>query len=168
MMAEDKRPDGADLSRSVFRSRALDLIPEPDFADMQLLGIGPEGSIDPRRWAEAIFSIPNAPIWVRALLGLRQIAVRVIGVAPAHPSVFEVTEVVGEEAVVAAEDRHLDFVAAVGVDPERRIVRVTTSVRLKGWRGRVYFAPTRMLHGAVTRAMMRRAAQRMQRNGLSG
>ena len=40
-------------------------------------------------------------------------------------------------------------------------VHVTTAVTLKGWRGRVYFAPVRLLHDAVTRSMMIAAARRL-------
>ena len=58
-----------------------------------------------------------------------------------------------EVALVGFDDRHLDFRAAVGVDAPARLVRVTTTVRLHGWRGRVYFAPVRLLHPVVVRSM---------------
>jgi len=38
---------------------------------------------------------------------------------------------------------------------------VTTAVRLKGWRGRVYFVPVRLLHDPVTRSMMASAANQL-------
>ena len=44
---------------------------------------------------------------------------------------------------------------------EPHLVHVTTAVTLKGWRGRVYFAPVRLLHDAVTRSMMTAAARRL-------
>jgi uncharacterized protein DUF2867 len=47
------------------------------------------------------------------------------------------------------------------VSAEPHLVHVTTAVTLKGWRGRVYFAPVRLLHDAVTRSMMTAAARRL-------
>jgi Protein of unknown function (DUF2867) len=41
------------------------------------------------------------------------------------------------------------------------LVHVTTLVTLKGVHGRVYFAPVRLLHDAVTRSMMMTAANRL-------
>jgi hypothetical protein len=41
------------------------------------------------------------------------------------------------------------------------LVHVTTLVTLKGVHGRVYFAPVRLLHDAVTRSMMMAAANRL-------
>ena len=74
---------------------------------------------------------------------------------------FSVVEVQGDEALIAHADRHLDFRAGVGFDPGSRMLRVTTAVWLKGWRGRVYFTPVSVLHDPVTRSMMRRAIRRM-------
>lgn len=136
-------------------------IPEPDFADVVIVPM-PQGTpTDPAIWAHAVFAVRSAPPWVRALLGVRQALVGLIGVARSGASVFAVAEVVGEEALIAADDRHLDFRAAVGVDTARALVRVTTAVRLHGWRGSLYFAPVRLLHGPVVRAMLTRAASRL-------
>jgi hypothetical protein len=35
------------------------------------------------------------------------------------------------------------------------------AVTLKGWRGRLYFVPVRLLHDAVTRSMMAAAVRRL-------
>lgn len=67
----------------------------------------------------------------------------------------------GEEALIVADERHLDFRVAVGVDSRANLLRVTTVVRLHGWRGKVYFAPVRLLHGPVVQAMLRRAIRRL-------
>ena len=72
---------------------------------------------------------------------------------------FGSAEVIGEEALIAVDDTHLDFRAAVGVDSERSLLRVTTAVRFNGWQGRLYFVPVGLLHGPVTRAMMHRAVR---------
>jgi Protein of unknown function (DUF2867) len=145
-----------------FRSLALDEVPRPDHLDV--IGVPlPEGaSTDPALWTRTIFSVESTPVWVRAAFGLRQLLVPLIGVARGDPeTVFTVRRVVGEEALVVASDRHLDFACGVGVDPRRRLVRMTTTVRLHGWRGRLYFAPVRLVHPVVVRAMLRRAARRL-------
>ncbi len=99
---------------------------------------------------------------MRVLFGLRQLLVPLIGVRQGDPdTAFAVRRVVGEEALVEASDRHLDFAAGIGVDAERRLVRLVTVVRLHGWRGRLYFAPVALVHPAVVRSMMRRAARRL-------
>jgi hypothetical protein len=122
----------------------------------------PGSTTDPAEWTRAIFSVASTPVWVRVLFGLRQLLVPLIGVRPGDPdTAFAVRRVVGEEALVEASDRHLDFAAAIGVDAERRLVRLVTVVRLHGWRGRLYFAPVALVHPAVVRSMMRRAARRL-------
>jgi Protein of unknown function (DUF2867) len=65
----------------------------------------------------------------------------------------------GPQQLVARGQMHLRFVASVTAEPH--LVHVTTAVALKGWRGRVYFAPVRLLHDAVTRSMMAAAARRL-------
>ncbi|GAA1686876.1 hypothetical protein GCM10009792_03410 [Microcella alkalica] len=67
----------------------------------------------------------------------------------------------GDEALLSIEDRHLGFRVGVGVDARARLVRVVTAVRLKGWRGRVYFAPVRLAHPLVVDAMLARACRRL-------
>jgi hypothetical protein len=70
-----------------------------------------------------------------------------------------VDRVVGDEAIIDTDDRHLRFVAAVSTGAG--LVHVTTAVTLKGWRGRLYFVPVRLLHDAVTRSMMAAAVRRL-------
>jgi len=100
------------------------------------------------------------PTVVTALMGLRQLLVPLIGVKPGTLEVFTVDHVVGDEALIVEEDRHLDFRCGVGVDRQARLLRVTTAVWLHGWRGRLYFAPVSVLHDPITRSMMRRAVRR--------
>jgi hypothetical protein len=148
----------------VFRSMALESIPVPDYADVIVLPV-PAGQrdwpTDPKVWAEALFSLKSMPGWVIALMGLRQAVVGLGGIrrAPAH--VFAVAEVRGEEALISADDRHLDFRCGVAYDAGAGLLRVTTTVRLKGWRGRLYFVPVRPLHPLVVHAMMARAIRRL-------
>ncbi|MDQ0634588.1 hypothetical protein QFZ40_002497 [Arthrobacter pascens] len=158
-------------SLPAFRSLALDSIPFPDYADVIVLPVpdglhngdgGEKGAIeDPRVWAEALFSAKSMPAWVVALMGLRQTVVGLIGASRATAGVFAVSEVRGEEALISTDDRHLDFRCGVAYDAGARLLRVTTTVRLKGWRGRLYFFPVRLLHPLVVHAMMARAVRRL-------
>lgn len=155
----------------VFRSTAFDDIPQPDFADVVVVSIPATAHPiieDPAWWAERVFSLRSIPRWIVILLGLRQMLVRLIGVKPAPSSVFDVKAVVGEEALIAADDRHLDFRAGVAVDIGQRLLRVTTVVRFHGWRGRLYFIPVGLLHDPITRAMARRAVRDFTRQGEDG
>ncbi len=159
--------------KPVFRSTAFDDIPQPDFADVVVVAI-PDTAYpiidDPEWWAEQVFSLRSMPRWIVMLLGLRQLLVRLIGVKRAPSSVFDVRSVVGEEALIAADDIHLDFRAGVAVDVGQRLLRVTTVVRFYGWRGRVYFIPVGLLHDPITRAMAKRAVREFVSKGtdLSG
>jgi hypothetical protein len=92
---------------------------------------------------------------------LRQLLVPLIGVPRGGRDVFAVSRVQDGEALISVDDRHLDFRAGVGVDTEARLVRVTTVVRLEGWRGRVYFAPVGVVHPVVVQSMLRRACARL-------
>lgn len=143
-----------------FRSLALDELPHPDHVDVIAVPLPPDAPTDPETWARTIFSTAAAPVWVRIAFGLRQVLVPLIGVRPGDPATaFAVRRVVGEEALLAESDRHLDFTCGVGVDARRGLVRVTTVVRLHGWRGRLYFAPVKLVHPSVVRGMLRRAAR---------
>lgn len=148
-----------------FVSMAFDDMPAPDFADVAVVAIPIDVALvpaDPAWWAREVFNVHSAPWWVKAMLGLRQALAGLIGVDRGDASVFDVTATRGEEALIAANDRHLDFRAAVGIDVERRLLRVTTTVVLHGWRGRLYFLPVGVLHGPVTRTMARAAVRRLR------
>lgn len=146
-----------------FWSLALRDIPRPDFADVQVFPLPPGAPDDPSWWAQAVFDVDSAPFPVRALMLVRQGVVRLIGLEPTPRDAFDVDEVHADEALIAQDERHLDFRAGIGVDRANRLLRVTTTVRLHGWRGRVYFGPVGLLHPAITRAMVLRAIRRAPR-----
>ncbi|UZN04031.1 DUF2867 domain-containing protein [Cellulomonas sp. S1-8] len=148
-----------------FVSLALRDLPRPDFCDVTVVPLPADAATDPAAWALAVFDVARGPRWVAALMGVRQAAVRLLGLTPAPRDTFAVREVQGEEALLAFDDRHLDFRVGVGVDTERHLLRVVTAVRLHGWRGRVYFAPVRLAHPVVTEAMMRSAVRRRAARG---
>lgn len=146
-----------------FSSCALAGQPPPDWADVVLTPLPPGSHGDAEHWAREVFSLEHGPKPVLALLALRQWLVRLIGVKRARADVFAVREVTGDEALIVADESHLSFRCAVGVDHaagESGLLRVTTAVWLHGWRGRVYFAPVSVLHDPVTRAMMTKAVRR--------
>lgn len=146
-----------------FVSMAFDDVARPDFADVVVMWVPPcpRTPTDPRSWARAVFDVSNAPQAVRLLLAARQALVGLIGIERADRSVFDVAEVRDGEALIRQDDSHLDFRAAVAFDAERRLLRVTTAVRVKNWRGRLYFLPVSVLHGPVTRAMAGAAIRRL-------
>ncbi|MFC4224323.1 DUF2867 domain-containing protein [Lysinibacter cavernae] len=142
-----------------FTSLVFDSMPAPDFTDLLAIPLPSGTSTDPRVWAEAIFGTAGIPVWVGAALAIRQFLVPLIGIPRAATSVFDVTRVEGEEALIVAPDKHLTFHCAVGVDAQQRLLRVTTAVTLNGWRGKLYFAPVRLAHPVVVRSMMLKASR---------
>ena len=140
-----------------FRSVAIERTAPLDFADVHLARIPPFTTDDPSWWATRIFGTATMPAWVTALLGIRQAVVGLVGIEREKEDVFDVREVVGREALICKQARHLDF--RVGVAVTDRVLRVTTAVSLHGWRGRLYWSVTRLFHGLVTESMIRRAVR---------
>jgi hypothetical protein len=138
-------------------SVAFEIVPRPDWASTTTVAIPPDLTQDSLTWARAIFARRNIPAWVKGLFVAREVAVRVLRLPPGDPRMLAVDRVVGDEALIDTDDVHLHF--AVGVRAEAGFVHVTTAVALKGWRGQLYFAPVRLLHDAVTRSMINRAAR---------
>jgi hypothetical protein len=140
-------------------SGAYDLMPSPDWAATTTVAAANATEHTPEQWARAIFDARSLPSWVKGLFALRAVAAAALHLRQADPAMLAVDRVVGDEAIIDTDDRHLHFVASVGAEPG--LVHVTTAVTLKGWRGKFYFAPVRLLHDAVTRSMMASAAGRL-------
>jgi len=140
-----------------FWSLAFVDIPQPDFADV-IVAVLPAGATsDAGVWARTFFSVAAMPPWVRASIAIRQLLAPLMGVPRANlDEAFRVDFAGGEEATLSVDDVHLDFRVGVGVDSEARLVRITTAVRLKGWRGRLYFLPVRIGHPLVVQSMLAR------------
>ena len=145
-------------------SLALRDIPHPDFADATIVALEPSGSVDPAAWARRMFSRRDMPRWIVAAMAVRQVVVPLLGIARANSDVFTIRETAEDEVLVAADDRHLDFRCAIAVDESTRLLRVTTTVRLHGWRGRLYFLPVRIAHPIVVRSMVKAAARSFERD----
>lgn len=144
-----------------FWSLALRDIPQPDYLAVIAVPLPAGTSDDAGVWAEELFAIASMPVWVRLAMGLRQALVPLLGLRPAPRDTFRVHEVVGDEALIAADDAHLDFRCGVGVDRDTQLVRVTTAVRLNGRRGRLYFAPVQLAHPVVMMSMLRSTRRRL-------
>ena len=140
-------------------SLALRDIPTPDYADAIIAPLPASTPTDPAVWASRLFSLRTMPRWVMGALAVRQVLVPLLGIPRAADDVFAIREQHEDEVLLGADDRHLDFRCAVAVDPAARLIRVTTTVRLHGWRGQAYFLPVRVLHPLVLRAMIRSAGQ---------
>ncbi|MEP7019650.1 MAG: DUF2867 domain-containing protein [Pseudonocardiales bacterium] len=140
-------------------SVAFELMPRPDWAGTTTVSIAPRDEHSAEQWARAIFDVGSVPAWVKLLFAARVLAAKAMRLPPGDPAMLAIDRVVADEAVIDTDDVHLHFVATVRTEPG--LVHVTTVVRFKGWRGRLYFAPVRLLHDAVTRSMMTAAAQRL-------
>jgi hypothetical protein len=154
--------------KPAFRSMALRELPKPDFVDLAAVALPPRATTDPVTWAEALFAAESWPVWMRLAFRLREVLVPLVGIGKGDPAVFKVQATAGDEALIRADEAHLDFRAAVGVDTDQALVRVTTVVKLNGWRGRLYFAPVKLVHPIMVQAMLRRAALRLAGSRGSG
>jgi hypothetical protein len=145
------------MTQPNYWSLALADIPKPDYADMRMAVLPATATTDPSEWARTIFASRTMPRWVVAAMAVRQILAPLVGVRRAKGNVFKVSRVEGDEALIAVDDKHLNFRCGIGVDAAVRIVRVTTTVTFKGWRGRVYFWPVRLLHPIVVDSILKRS-----------
>ena len=164
---DDSATGGGDSGGAAFRSHAFDGIPEPDFADVQVVPLRGATGVPAEDWVRAIFDPRSAPLWVKALFALRAVLVPFIGLRQSRERAarpFEVREVVDGEALVVTDSSHLLFRLAVAADEESGLLRATTVVRHHNWRGRLYFVPVGVLHGPVLRSMMLRAVRRASRH----
>lgn len=142
------------------RSLAIDACPEADIIDVQAVRLPSGVPDDARWWLRQVFAFRSAPLPVIMLMAVRQATAWVVGASRGRRAedVFASVADDGREVVTHEPDQHLDFWVGVAVDDG--LLRVTTVVRLHGWRGRLYWLPVGALHGPVLRSMMRRAVAR--------
>ena len=141
------------------RSLALRDIPRPDYTHTVTEPLPAGAPVDPAEWARRIFDLRRMPRWVGAAMAVREAIVPLLGIAHSPHDTFDVREVTEDEALIVADERHLDFRCAVAIIEEGRTLRIVTAVRLHGARGRIYFAPVRIGHPLVMRALVRRAVR---------
>jgi hypothetical protein len=135
-------------------------LPRVDYSDAFAVGCRPDDPVDPQAWLDAVFHDP--PRWVVAAMGAREALVGLAGIDRSRPSAFAPLARTGDEVLLGMNERHLDFRASVLREPTR--VVVSTVVQLHNARGRVYFALVRLVHPAIVRAMLDRAARTMSRS----
>lgn len=144
-------PEAARLARTAFE--------RTDHTDAFAVELWPGISTDPQEWAHAVFRDP--PVWVLALLVLREALVGLVGIKRAGRSAFDTVGSRPGEVLLGTDSGHLDFRASVLVEEDPGTVTLGTVVRLHNRRGRLYWAVVRPLHPFVVRAMLRRAAHRL-------
>jgi hypothetical protein len=130
-------------------------MPDPDLADAYRVGrVGMPA--DPNAWADAVFRDP--PGWVVALLRLRNLLVRLVGIPQGTPKAFDTLAVEGGELLLGQDDEHLDFRGSILVT-ETDVV-LATHARVRNRRGRLYLRLVGVVHPMVVRSMLARAARR--------
>lgn len=152
---EGPRARKADPARSALLSGALDRV---DYADAFAIERRRNVSDDPQAWVDAVFNDP--PAWVTALMGLRDRLVQVAGIERSTPDTFAVIARDDDEVVLGSDAGHLNFRASIRREVESTLL--TTTVQLHNRRGRAYFALIRPFHALVVRAMLNRAAGRVE------
>lgn len=144
-------------------SLALRACPVHDFADVCVVPLRRGADTDPEAWLARVFDVRSAPTWVGLLFVARQALSPLVGIPKGTLAAFAPARTEGEEVLVDTPDRHLHFWLGLAVrqDPPRLVA--TTVVKLRGWRGRLYWLPVGFLHRPVLLAMMRRAVRRERR-----
>jgi hypothetical protein len=130
-------------------------LPRVDYADAFAVPLPPDAPRDPEAIASRVFHSP--PNWVLAAMGVRNALVRAVGLkTPGSTRTgFPLLDRDEREVVLGLDDRHLDFRVSVLVEGDTAVV--ATRVWLRNALGRAYFAPVRIVHPVVVRAMMARA-----------
>jgi len=132
-------------------------LPTVDWSDAYAVSFPGRPPGNPQEWADAIFRGP--PLGVRMLFGLREIAVRLVGIEPGTSHAFDTVDWTADEVLLGTDQAHLSFRASVLLGP-RRVV-LTTVVEVHNRRGRAYSALVRRVHPLVVRTMLARAARTM-------
>jgi hypothetical protein len=133
-------------------------LPVVDHADAYAVTFPYRPPGDPQEWADAIFG--KAPVWVRALFGVRKLLVRIVGIEAADHHVFDTVAWQPDEVLVGVDQSHLGFRASVLF--EGRQVVLTTVVQLHNRRGLAYWALVKWIHPVVVRTMLARATRAMR------
>ena len=89
----------------------------------------------------------HGPLWIRALMGLRNRLGRIVGLRPAPAGGFPVIRQASDEVVLGFNDKHLDFRVVVTV--AGGFATVTTLVRWHNAWGRAYLAAIMPFHRVI-------------------
>jgi hypothetical protein len=149
-------------------SLALRDIPIPDYCDVVIVPTRGVEESDPRVWADAIFSHENTPLSKRGMLALRDEAIRLFDMVPPPEKDYVADEVVGAEALIKDDDENLRVRIGVALLPGGDLLQVTTAVKYRSVRGRIAFAPRRLMHAAAVNTLARRAPTTLRRRTMTG
>ncbi|WP_424985839.1 DUF2867 domain-containing protein [Microbulbifer sp. S227A] len=113
----------------------------------------------PRQAAEIAMQFP---VWVHALMALRQIIMWPFGLKGAGTSkdsiaIFPVRKETADELVLGFDDRHLDF--RISILSRDGYIHCATWVHRHNWLGRAYLAVIMPFHILITRHMLARVAR---------
>lgn len=142
------------VPQSALLARAL---PSIDWSDAYAVSFPGRPPGNPQEWSDAIFDSP--PLWVRALFGVREVLVRLVGIEPGGGHVFDTVSWTPDEVLLGVDQGHLSFRASVLLEPTR--VVLSTVVEVHNGRGRAYSALVRRIHPVVVRTALARAARAM-------
>ncbi len=103
------------------------------------------------------------PVWVRALLGLRQIIMWPFGLKGEGSgkdsiAIFPVCKDTEQELVLGFDDKHLDF--RISILSRDGHVYCATWVHRHNWLGRAYLAGVMPFHVFITKHILARVAKR--------
>ena len=175
-MSENIQADPADTgpaltartpSITAASSLALRDIPIPDYCDVVIVPTRGVAEPDPRVWAEAIFSHENTPLRKRGMLAVRDEAIRLLDMVPPPVKEYVADEVVGGEALIRDDDEKLSVRIGVALLPGGQLLQVTTAVKYRSVRGRIAFAPRRLMHASAVNTLARRAPTTLRRRSIA-
>ncbi|WP_193104020.1 hypothetical protein [Brachybacterium sp. FME24] len=168
----DDVPSDADLhtgpATTAGSSLALRDIPIPDYCDVVIVPTAGVDEPDPRVWADAIFSHENTPLSQRGMRALRDEAIRLFDMVPPPNKEYLADEVVGSEALIIDDDENMRVRIGVALLPGGDLLQVTTAVKYRSVRGRLAFAPRRLMHAAAVNTLARRAPTTLRRRTMTG
>lgn len=167
-MSDAVGPRTGEEAPSAASSLALRDIPVPDYCDVVIVPTRGVEEPDPRVWAEAIFSHENTPLSRRGLLALRDEAVRLMDMVPPPEKEYVADEVRGGEALIKDDDENLRVRIGVALLPGGQLLQVTTAVKYRSLRGRIAYAPRRLMHAAAVNTLARRAPTTLRRRAALG
>ncbi len=133
-------------------------LPRVDFTDTFSLRLPRGSSRDVEDWQRALITA-GTPIWVGALMTLRNRVARGLGLdtagASSDTSPFTFLGRVGDTLVVGADDKHLDFRGVLRVVDDD--LQCATVVQEHNATGRAYFTVVKPFHRRIVPALLRRA-----------
>ncbi len=158
VVLEEVRPRAVVVPRHLVAAAGLK---GSDFADAFAVSLPPGSPADAREWYAA-FGPAAVPPWVRALMAVRTVLVRPLGLRTGPSGLFPLLSESEETVVAGVDDRHLDFRLVLHVRPtaECRELVVVTVVRRHKALGRAYFSVVRPFHARVVPAMLRCLVER--------